>query len=114
MALARLRRSSRIVVVLVLASFWGLSHRRGDDVCLADLLPPHDESKHVVGAPDDGAPDHCAICHSIRTPRRPFGPAAHVQTPLVQGAVVDPAEAASLRAPALDRLPARAPPVTLT
>jgi mono/diheme cytochrome c family protein len=114
MALARLRRSSRTIALLLLASFWGLSHRAGDDVCAADLLQTHDASKHVIGAPDGGEPQHCAVCHSVRTPRRPFGAVPQLQPPLVLSPLVDLAQAVSHRAPALDNLPARAPPATLT
>lgn len=114
MALARLRRSSRVVAMLVLVSFWGLLHRGGDDVCVADPLQQHDESKHVIGSPDSGTPDHCAVCHSIRTPRRPFGTAVLFLSPVVPGTLVYLPEVPSRRAPALDNLPARAPPVPLT
>jgi mono/diheme cytochrome c family protein len=114
MALARLRRSSRIIALLLLASFWGLSHRGGDDVCVADALQTHDASKHVIGAPDSGKPQHCAVCHSLRAPRRPLGPVPQLHPPLVLSAPVDVSQAVSLRAPALDNLPARAPPATLT
>jgi hypothetical protein len=114
MVLARLRRSSRAIAVLLLASFWGLSHRASDDACMARALEAHDESKHVVGAPDGAEPAHCAVCHSIRTPKRPFGPGAHLHSPFLLGALVQPLESASRRAPALDRLPARAPPSSLT
>ena len=114
MVLAGLRRSSRAIAVLLLASFWGLSHRASDDACVVGAFEAHDESKHVVGAPDGAEPDHCAVCHSVRTPKRPFGPGAHLHAPLVLGALAQPTETASHRAPSLDRIPARAPPSTLT
>ena len=113
MALVRLRRASRTVAVLLLASFWSLSHWAGDDVCTADLLQTHDESKHVIGASVGIAPQHCAVCHSVRTPRRPTGPATHLRSPLAAGPVVDPGLASSGCAPVLENLPARAPPATL-
>lgn len=114
MVLARLRRSSRAIAVLLLASFWGLSHRASDDACVVGAVEAHDESKHVVRSSQGGEPDHCAVCHSIRSPKRPFGPTAQLQSPLVHGALIPESEAPSRRAPALDRLPARAPPSTLT
>ena len=114
MVLAGLRRSSRAIAILLLASFWGLSHRASDDACAVGVFEAHDESKHVVGAPGGAEPDHCAVCHSIRSPKRPFGPAAHLSAPLVLGALIHQSETASRRAPSLDRLPARAPPSTLT
>jgi hypothetical protein len=114
MVLARLRRSSRFVAALLLASFLGLSHRASDDACAIDLLQSHDESKHVIGTPDAGAPDHCAVCHSIRTSRRPFGSIAHLGSPIVPGTVVDLPDVPFHRHPALDNRPARAPPAPLT
>ena len=74
MALARLRRSARVIAVVVLASFWGVSHGATDDTCALGVLQAHDESKHVIRSPEGSEPDHCAICHSLRTPRRPIGP----------------------------------------
>jgi hypothetical protein len=112
MVLADLRRSARIVCLLLLASFWGLTHRAGDDPCVAGALQAHDESRHVIGAPGGGDPDHCAICHSIRTPR-PFGFLARFQSSLVRVSDVALSDAAPRRAPALDKAPARAPPATL-
>jgi hypothetical protein len=114
MALARLRRSTRFVAVLLLASFWGLAHKDSDDACANALLEAHDESKHVVGAADGDAAEHCAVCHSVRTPRRPFGPAPQLHAPLGLASSADAADARFCRAPALDRIPARAPPATLT
>lgn len=113
MALARLRRSSRLVAVLLLATFWSVAHRGSDDGCLEGVLETHDESKHVMGVADGAAPDHCAVCHWVRSPRRPHGTPFHAQSPLLAGTLVDASEADSLRAPALDRLPARAPPAAL-
>src|SRR5688500_9475669 len=99
MVLARLRRSSRVIALLLLASFWGLSHGESDDACAIVAIEAHDESKHVVDAPGGGEPDHCAVCHSVRSPRRPFGAHSHARSPLIQGAIVQPSEAASRRAP---------------
>lgn len=114
MALARLRRSSRLIALVLLTSFWAVSHRANDDACAAGIFQAHDESKHVIRAPTGGEPEHCAICHSLRTLRRPFGPIAHLGYLDAYGAVVESAEILPLRAPALDNLPARAPPATLT
>jgi hypothetical protein len=114
MALAWFRLSSRIIALVLLASFWGLSHRGGDDACLKGALQSHDGAQHAIGAPDGGAPDHCAVCHSIRTPKRPAGSAGYLHSALVQGSIVDAPETSSRREPALDKLPARAPPASLT
>jgi hypothetical protein len=61
MALARLRRSARLIALALLASFWGVSHGASDDVCVLGVLEAHDESKHVIRAPSGGEPGHCAI-----------------------------------------------------
>jgi hypothetical protein len=113
MALARLRRSARLIALAVLASFWGFAHGASDDVC-AVILQAHDESKHAIRAPSGGEPDHCAICHSLRTPRRPLGPIGQLASNDRVSPVDDFAGDHYRRAPALDNLPARAPPVSLT
>jgi hypothetical protein len=115
MALARLRRSARLIALVVLASFWGVSHGAIDDACAGGVWPAHDESKHVIRAPaGSSAPDHCAICHSLRTPRRPIGPVAQLGTNDRCCAVDDRGDVNFRRAPSLDNLPARAPPGSLT
>ena len=114
MLLARLRRSSRVVALLLLVSFWGLAHKTGDDLCASDLPQTHDESKHAIGAPSGADTEHCAICHSVRTPRRPLGTISPVTAPLVDRGPVCAPEPLARRAPALDNLPARAPPASLT
>lgn len=112
-ALARLRRSARVTAFLVLASFWGVSHGASDDACALGVLQAHDESKHVIRAPDGNEPEHCAICHSLRTPRRPIGPIGQLVSNDRYCAVDDLDDVNFRRAPALDLLPARAPPVSL-
>ena len=114
MALARLRRTARLVAVILLASFWGLSHGASDDACAIGVLEAHDESKHVIRAPAGSEPDHCAICHSLRTPRRPIGPAVEPGGNDQYCAVDDLYDFTFHRGPSLDSLPARAPPVSLT
>jgi hypothetical protein len=114
MALARLRHSARLIAFALLASFWGVSHGATDDACVLSVLQAHDESKHVIRAPSGSEPDHCAICHSLRTPRRPIGPIGQLVSNDQPCPVDDLAGDHSRRAPALDNLPARAPPVSLT
>ena len=114
MFLARLRRLSRVVALLLLASFWGLGHRAGDDVCASDVPQAHDESQHAIGAASGVDIQHCAVCHSVRASRGPFGTLDHGRAPLIDGGTVRASEAVGRRAPALDRLPARAPPASLT
>jgi hypothetical protein len=113
MVLRALRSSSRAIVVVLIASFWGVLHRDASDPCGAGNVESHDESRHALEAASKSSePDHCAVCHSVRSPRRPFGPAVHGRAPLVTWAVVDAPETAARRAPALDRIPARAPPAS--
>jgi hypothetical protein len=114
MALARLRRSARVIAVVLLASFWGVSHGASDDACALGVLQAHDESKHVIRAPGGSEPQHCAICHSLRTPRRPIGPIGQLVSTDRYCAVDDLSHVNFRRAPALDNLPARAPPACLT
>lgn len=104
----------RLVALLVLASFWTLGHPASDDACATGVFPAHDESQHAIGAADEAAPDHCAVCHSVRSPRRPFDAAGRLSSPLVAGGVVDPSAADPHRSPARAGLPARAPPVSLS
>lgn len=114
MALARLRRSARVIALVVLASFWGVSHRASDDACADGVLPAHDESRHVLRAPGGSEPDHCAICHSLRTPRRPIGPIVQLGANDQCCPVDERTDVNFRRAPSLDNLPARAPPASLT
>ena len=114
MALARLRRSARLIAFVLLASSWSVSHGASDDACSIGVLEAHDESKHVIRAPGGSEPDHCAICHSLRTPRRPIGPVGHLGGNDRYSAVDVLYDFGFRRAPALDNLPARAPPVSLT
>jgi hypothetical protein len=114
MVLARLRRSARFIALLVLASCSGVSHGAVDDACALGVLQAHDESKHVIRAAQGSEPDHCAICHSLRTPRRPIGPVSQLASIDRYCAVDDLLGAKFRRAPALDNLPARAPPARLT
>ena len=110
MCLARLRRFSRGIALVLLASFWGLSHWTGDDAC-ALIVEAHDESRHAIGAATGETPDHCAVCHSLRTPRRPFGRISHVASPFLTGVVIDTSTASLHLDPAHTRVPARAPPI---
>lgn len=114
MPLARLRRSSRFVALLLLASFWSLAHRGSDDACLTVVAEAHDESKHVLAAASGSTPEHCAVCHAVRTPRPPLGSAPAVRSPLDYTSVVPAGNRTSLRSPALEQRPARAPPASLT
>jgi hypothetical protein len=55
-------------------------------------------------------PHHCAVCHSIRSFRTALADCGPAAARLVSEQAVAAAMRAWRRAPALDRLPARAPP----
>lgn len=114
MPLARLRRSARLVAMLLLASFWSVAHRGSDDACLTVVAEAHDESKHAMTGASGSAPEHCAVCHAVRTLRPPLGPAPAVRAPLDYALVLPVGVLSSHRSPALDQLPARSPPASLT
>jgi hypothetical protein len=115
MTLFRLRKSSRAVaVLLLLASGAGRPHLDKDDrACTPVVVDEHDESKHRFGASVPIDHEHCAICHWTRLPRSPFAPIPAFHSPRAVGVAVDDRDPFTHRAPALDRLPARAPPALL-
>ena len=105
--------ASRLIALLVLASFWGLFHPASDDACAIAALPAHDESQHAIGPIEAAVPAHCAVCHSIRSPRR-FDSGAQLPAPLAAGVVVDSAASAPPLPADRTNVPARAPPDTLS
>ena len=115
MTLVRLRRSSRAVaVLLLLASAAGGPHLdRGDRACAPTVVDEHDESKHRFATSVPSEHEHCAICHWTRLPRSPFTAIPAFQSPLAAGVAIDDRNPFEHRAPALDKLPARAPPALL-
>ena len=114
MALAWLRRSSRAVAALVLlVSMWQLPHRAVDDeICAPGGSEAHDESKHVfTGVSETDHPDHCAVCHWLRSIDPGHGQRSLTAVPLATDTRFFALVSGSLRAPDSSRLPARAPPV---
>jgi hypothetical protein len=104
------RRSPWIAVLLVLAFLPGLRHVDSGDPC-APVVDSHDAANHAMSAAVDAATEHCAICHASRLPGRPIAPpSVAIAPPAANDHVAFNAH--PLRAPAEDRLPARAPPVT--
>jgi hypothetical protein len=59
----------------------------------------------------DRQPHHCVICHSIRSFRTVFADCGPACVGLTAEHAIDALADNSRRAPALDRLPARAPPL---
>ena len=112
MSFAGLRRSSRLIAVIILfASLWQLPHRSQDDEICAPAAEAHDESRHIVTSPDEPAhPDHCAVCHWVRWMKPLFAAAPALTGNQGGGSDVAPVSAALQRDPSFDRRPARAPP----
>ena len=114
-----MRRASRLVaVVLLLASARGLPHLAQDDfACVPSALSyagPHDESQH--GLQPAGAAheqEHCAVCHWTRSLRSPRAHVAGSAASEHSASAVHGAASSAPLAPALDNLPARAPPSSL-
>ena len=116
MALAWLRRSSRVVAaVILLASLWQLPHQLQDDeVCAPAAAAAHDESKHVFTSPGAVAhQDHCAICHWLRSINPGCAAGAAAVVPKESGSRLAALTSGTLRDVSADRLPARAPPSLL-
>ena len=113
-----MRRWSRVIaVVLLMTAVPATPHFAQDDFAcdLAALASAeHDESKHGFRAAGDAAErDHCALCHWSRSLRSPLTPLGVTVTPAAPAAAEHGVVAALLLSPALENLPARAPPAVL-
>ena len=115
MRVVRLRTPFRAVaVLLLLVSVAGVPHfDKGDRACAPVVAGEHDESKHAFRQATTTEHDHCAICHWTRLLRSAFAPLPPFRTPLSTCVAIEIVDPFSHRAPALDRLPARAPPALL-
>jgi hypothetical protein len=111
--LSLFRRLARPIAVLVLlAGPAGLLHTGLDDrACIAAGEP--DDGIARLGAARGHSSDHCLVCHWTSSLRSPSLSVARAHAVLVVGAGIDVSPPIARRAPALDRLPARAPPRTL-
>jgi mono/diheme cytochrome c family protein len=92
----------------------GVPHAGDDDLLCAPLGASPDGSARwtrVGGA--DRQPHHCVICHSIRSFRTALSDSGPAAVSLTAEHGVDALADASRRAPAFDRLPARAPPAQI-
>jgi hypothetical protein len=115
MRLFRLRRLARIIAALLLLApvVAGPHVDDGDRACAPIVVDEHDESKHRFAPSVPIDHEHCAICHWTRLPRSPFAPIAALRSQLAAGLTIDERDPFTHRAPALDKLPARAPPTVL-
>lgn len=106
--------SRAVALLLLLLSIAGVPHfDTGDRACAPVLAGEHDESKHAFRAPVSVDHEHCAICHWTRLPRSVFAPIPPFRSLPSAGVAIEQGDPFTHRAPALDRLPARAPPVLL-
>ena len=119
MSLERLRRWSRLVAaVLVVAMCGGVPHLRQDDLACAPSgagpFEGHEETDHQLAPAGSPAhDDHCAICHWSRSLRSPLAETAAWAPGLPPALRVHRDAPRAFAAPALDSLPARAPPSAL-
>jgi hypothetical protein len=110
--LSRFRRLARsVAVLLLLAAPSGLLHAGSDDfACLPGATA---DGGATLGAAGGDTADHCLVCHWTRSLRSPSPPVARIHAALVAATPIDESCPIAQRAPALDRLPARAPPRSL-
>jgi hypothetical protein len=89
-------------------------HPVDDDGLYVDIGWSSDaRSQLVVPAGTVQPPEHCAVCHTLRSFRSSLAHCGPVSVVLVSARPIDDFIALSHRAPALDRLPARAPPALI-
>lgn len=114
MSLALLRGSARrLAALLVLISLWSLPHVvQADDVCRSTGVEEHDESKHVFHGSDSSTahPEHCAICHWMRSLQPGFALRATALADPGTGSPLVPVSPAAQGNGARNRIPSRAPP----
>ena len=105
-------RSSRLVAtLLLLVSVWQMPHRWQDDEVCLPIAEAHDESKHVYTVPEAAAhEEHCAVCHWTRWLKPLFGSTAALTTASGGRSDLLTFAGETIRDPASDRLPPRAPP----
>lgn len=110
--LSRFRRLARsVALLLLLAVPSGLLHTGSDDfACVPGAMP---DGGAALGAASTDAADHCLVCHWTRSLRSQSPLTARIHAALVETVPIDVSSPLTHRAPALDRVPARAPPSTL-
>jgi mono/diheme cytochrome c family protein len=99
------------VLLLVWLSPLALPHADDDDLLCAPVsASPDAPATWTAAAGGDPQPHHCVICHSVRSFRSALADCGPAAVNLTAENGVDASADVSRRAPALDRLPARAPP----
>ena len=108
--LSRFRQFARVIAaMLLLTGPVVFQHEGRDDFACAPGGATDRDIAEIAAAPS-GAAQHCLVCHWTRSLRTPSPSSAYATSLLITATTVDVAEGKSHRAPALDRLPARAPP----
>jgi len=100
-----------IALLLLLAGPAGFQHSGKDDFACV-LGGSATDGEALASAPSDTA-EHCLVCHWTRSLRSHSASTARTQSGLVPATAVDVLQPVAHRDPALDRAPARAPPVSL-
>jgi mono/diheme cytochrome c family protein len=99
------------LLVLVWLSPLALPHAADDDLLCAPVSASTDvPATWTAAAGGDPQAHHCVICHSVRSFRSALADCGPAAVNLTAENGVDASADVSRRAPALDRLLARAPP----
>jgi mono/diheme cytochrome c family protein len=99
------------VLLFVWLSPLAVPHAADDDLlCVPAGASPDASAQWTADSGGDRQPHHCVICHSFRSFRSALADCGPAAVNLAAEHGVDALADASRRAPALDRLPARAPP----
>jgi hypothetical protein len=99
------------VLLLVWLAPLAVPHAADDDLlCVPGASSPEAPAQLTAVAGGDRQPHHCVICHSFRSFRSALADCGPAAVSLAAEHGVDASADATRRAPALDRLPARAPP----
>jgi hypothetical protein len=99
------------VLLLAWLSPLVVPHAADDDLICAPLgISPDAPARWTPATGVDRQPHHCVICHSIRSFRNALSDCGPAAVSLTAEHGVDASADVSHRAPAFDRLPARAPP----
>src|SRR5687768_2523448 len=101
-----------IALFLLLTGVAGYQHAGKDDFGCGPLGGSPSSADSVGAAPAD-APEHCVVCHWMRSLRSSSALTPPVHSAPASAGDVDVLPDVAHRAPALDRSPARAPPLSL-
>lgn len=114
MALLRLRRSSRVVCLLLLLTALRVQpHLEADDVACLPAVEHHDETQHAFSAGAPSPADHCDVCHLARSLRAPRALAAVSLAHAAPSSLIHVSRRPHAHSVVVEHLPARAPPAGL-